>query len=100
MLTPTRSLGFRDAASTRPTTGRKMVCLVDVLRTTHLPAGRGDVLALVASMVTTRAVLAADLPELLHDVQGEATCWSGYAIRPTKAGSEWSCTTLVAVLLG
>ena len=37
LFTPTRSPGFSAAASTSPTTGRKMVWRVEVLRTTHLP---------------------------------------------------------------
>mmetsp|Transcript_18923 Transcript_18923/g.54648 ORF Transcript_18923/g.54648 Transcript_18923/m.54648 type:complete len:251 (-) Transcript_18923:45-797(-) len=37
LFTPTRSAGLRLSGSTRPGTGRKMVCLVDVLSTQHLP---------------------------------------------------------------
>mmetsp|Transcript_126754 Transcript_126754/g.366914 ORF Transcript_126754/g.366914 Transcript_126754/m.366914 type:complete len:231 (-) Transcript_126754:55-747(-) len=37
LLTPTRSFGFKSAASTSPMTGRKMVCLVVVLITRLFP---------------------------------------------------------------
>mmetsp|Transcript_16785 Transcript_16785/g.29064 ORF Transcript_16785/g.29064 Transcript_16785/m.29064 type:complete len:225 (+) Transcript_16785:1387-2061(+) len=37
LLTPTRSPGLSAFASTSPITGRKIVCLVEVLRTTHFP---------------------------------------------------------------
>ena len=37
LFTPTRSAGFKSSAGTRPITGKKMVCRVDVLITAHLP---------------------------------------------------------------
>lgn len=37
LLTPMRSFGRRVAGSTSPTSGRKMVCRVEVLMTAHLP---------------------------------------------------------------